>query len=261
MRITSWNVNGLRAVMKKGLRGWLDSTRPDIVGLQEVRAAPEQLGDEIAQLNGWHTHIVAAEKPGYSGVALLSGRPPDEVHTSLEEPLFDSEGRVQIARWGKLVVTNVYVPNGNGKLRDNSRIPYKLAFSRHLFDKLEAFRRNGDRVIVMGDINTAPDEIDLARPKANSKTSGFTVPERAEVARWLRAGYVDTFRHFEPAGGHYSWWSSRFGVREKNIGWRIDLVLATKDTLPFLKRAFIEPHVTGSDHCPVGVELSDDVTH
>lgn len=259
MRIRSWNINGLRAAMKKGLPQWLEQTRPDVVGLQEVRAQPAQLEEELAALAPLSVHLNAAERKGYSGTALVSRRAPDEVRTSLGVAEFDVEGRVQVARFGRLHVVNVYVPNGNGKERDNSRVPFKLAFQRRLFDLLEPLKARGERVLVMGDVNTAPEAIDLARPKQNEKTSGFLPEERAEVARWLNAGWVDTFRHFEKGPGHYSWWSQRFGVREKNIGWRLDLVLASPGAVPFIRRAVIEREVMGSDHAPVGVDLDDGV--
>jgi exodeoxyribonuclease-3 len=158
------------------------------------------------------------------------------------------------------VVANVYFPNGNGKDRDLSRIPYKLDFYRAVFDRIERLRRAGRRVLVMGDFNTAHQEIDIARPRENAKNAGFTPIEREELDRWIRAGWVDTFRRFEPGPGHYSWWSQRAGVRARNIGWRIDYVLASPNVLPHLKSAFIERHVKGSDHCPVGVVLDPAVT-
>ncbi len=257
MRIVSWNVNGFRSVMTKGFSRWLKATAPDIVGLQEVRATPAQLGDALAKLKGYTSHISAAERLGYSGVGVLSRQPPDTVTTTLSVPEYDVEGRVIIARFGKLTVVSVYVPNGNGKARDNSRIPFKLAFQSRLFDLLEPARARGERILVMGDINTARTELDLARPKTNAKTSGFTMPERDALTAVLARGWVDTLRVFEPGPDHYSWWSARFGVREKNIGWRIDLVLASAAAMPFVKSAFIETTVKGSDHAPVGVIVDD----
>lgn len=259
MRVRSWNVNGLRAAMKKGLPEWLSRTRPDIVGLQEVRAQPDQIADELAALERFVVHLSCAERKGYSGTALLSTRAPDEVRTALGVRELDVEGRVQIARFGRLVVVNTYVPNGNGKERDNSRVPFKLAFQQRLFDELAPLVRAGERVLVMGDVNTAPQAIDLARPKENAKTSGFLPEERDEVARWLAAGWVDTFRAFEPGPGHYSWWSQRGGARERNVGWRLDLALASPALMPFVRSAVIEYQVRGSDHVPVGVELDDAV--
>lgn len=258
MKIVSWNVNGLRAAVGKGLCRWLEEERADIVGLQEIRAKEDQIGPCLAPIGeGWHHAFSAAERPGYSGVGLFSRTRADRITTSMKDEGFDAEGRMQMARFGRLTLANVYFPNGSGKDRDNSRIPFKLAFYRRLFDLLEPRVRRGEPVIVMGDFNTAHREIDLARPKENEKTSGFTPVEREELDRWLRSGYVDTFRAFEKNGGHYSWWSQRFGVRAKNIGWRIDYVLASRGAEKYLRRAFIQPHVTGSDHCPVGVEVDD----
>jgi exodeoxyribonuclease-3 len=254
-RIYSWNVNGIRSAVGKGFVDWLKKSRGQIVGIQEVRAQPDQIPPELSELPRWHQHYTVPERKGYSGVGLLSRRVPDAIETSLGEQRFDSEGRVQIARFGRLVMANGYFPNGNGKNRDNSRIPYKLDWYRALFDSLQRLRRGGHRVIVMGDFNTAHHPIDLARPKANEKTSGFRPEERAELDRWAEAGWVDTFRAFEPGEGHYSWWSQRFGVRAKNIGWRIDYVLASPAAMKFVRGAFIHPKTMGSDHCPIGVDV------
>ena len=261
MRVVSWNINGFRAVFDKGFVAWLDASGADVVGLQETRANPEQVEAEVATLkeHGWHTTISPAERKGYSGVALISRRPPDALWTSVDEEHFDAEGRLQFARFGKLLVVNGYFPNGNGKARDNSRIPYKLEFTQKVFDVVDAERRAGGRILVMGDFNTAHTEKDIARPKENQKTSGFTPIERAEFTRWIDAGWIDTFRAFVDDGHRYSWWSQRFGVREKNIGWRIDYGLASAGVRPFLKGAFISDAVKGSDHAPVGVDLADDV--
>lgn len=255
LRVVSWNVNGLRACAKKGFASWLSRSRAQIVGLQEVRALPEQLPPEVGAPSRWHTHFSPAERLGYSGVALYSREAPSRVQTSLEEARFDAEGRVQIARFGRLVVANAYFPKGSGRDRDNSRVPYKLDFYRALFDRLQRLRRGGARLLVMGDFNTAHREIDLARPKGNKDTSGFLPEERAELDRWIAAGWVDTFRHFEPGSGHYTWWSQRFGMRAKNVGWRIDYVLASPAAMRYVRKAFIWPETLGSDHVPVGVDL------
>ncbi len=260
MRIVSWNVNGLRSILAKGFRPWLSRSRAAIVGIQEVRAREAQLGEHARPWRGWHRNVVAAERAGYSGVALLSRGSPDAVESSLGEPDLDAEGRFQLARFGRLVVVNAYFPNGSGKERDNGRIPFTLAFYRRVFARIEPDLKRGAPVLVMGDFNTAHREIDLARPKENVKTSGFTPEERAELDRWIGAGFVDTFRRFQPGPGHYSWWSQRFGVREKNVGWRIDYVLASPGAARHLRAAFIHPHVEGSDHCPVGVDVDDAIT-
>jgi exodeoxyribonuclease-3 len=255
MRIVSWNVNGLRSAAKKGFLSWLSASEADVVGIQEVRARAEQLPEDVRQVPGWRGDFVAAARPGYSGVGLFSRRRPKELHTSLGVKSFDAEGRVQIARFSRLTVANVYFPNGNGTERDNSRVPFKLRFYRRLFARLEAEKAAGGRILVMGDFNTAHQEIDLARPRDNQETSGFLPVERKEFSRWIGAGWVDTFRQFQPAPGHYSWWSQRFGVRARNVGWRIDYVLASPAAMEFVRGASLHPEVMGSDHCPVSVEV------
>ncbi len=255
MHIVSWNVNGLRACAGKGFGRWLARSGAEIVGVQEVRALPEQLPEEVRTPRGWHVRFAPGKRAGYSGVALYARRAPDRVDASLGAPRFDREGRLQLARFGRLVVANVYFPKGSGTARDNSRVPYKLAFYRALFERVERLRRGGLRVLVMGDLNTAHREIDLARPKQNVANSGFLPEERAELDRWVAAGWVDTFRAFEPGPGHYSWWSQRGGAREKHVGWRIDAVLASPAAMKHVRGAFIERDATGSDHVPVGVEV------
>jgi exodeoxyribonuclease-3 len=260
MRIYSWNVNGLRACHGKGFCDWLARCDGSLVAVQEVRAAEGQLPDEVRHAPGWHTHFHAAQKPGYSGVGLFSRQPWAEVSIATGESRFDDEGRLQFASFGPLLVVNGYFPNGNGVQRDLSRIPYKLDFYRKVFDRLAGDFATGRPIVVLGDFNTAPEAIDLARPKANEDTSGFRPEERAEVRRWLDAGWVDSFRHAQPgAEGAYSWWSQRFGVRGKNIGWRIDLALVSPGALPFLRGAAIHPEVKGSDHCPISLDLDDAV--
>ncbi len=254
-RILSWNVNGIRSAHKKGFVDWLAKSRGEIVGVQEMRATRDQVPEEVEAVRGYHLHVSSAERKGYSGVGLFSKRKPDAIDTSLGEDRFDAEGRVQIARFGRLVVANGYFPNGSGQDRDNSRVPYKLDWYAALFDRVQRLRRGGYRVIVIGDFNTAHKDVDLARPKDNRKTSGFLPEECAELDRWVEAGWIDTFRAFEPGGGNYSWWSQRFGVRERNVGWRIDYVLASPAAMKYVKDAFIHPDVMGSDHCPIGVDV------
>ena len=255
-RIISWNVNGLRACAKKGFGKWLGRSGAEIVGVQEVRALPEQVPKELLEKPGWHHHFHPAQKLGYSGVGLFARRAPGKVETSLGEERFDTEGRIQIAHFGKLAIANGYFPNGSGKDRDNSRTEYKLDFYAALFERVQKLRRSGKRVIVMGDFNTAHSEIDLARPRENRKNSGFMPEERAELDRWVEAGWVDTFRSIHPEqAGHYTWWKQWGGARENNIGWRIDYVFASPAAMKYLEGAFIAPKVMGSDHCPIGVDF------
>jgi exodeoxyribonuclease-3 len=254
--ILSWNVNGLRAAAGKGFVDWLAGCGADIVGIQEVRAELGQLDEAVRAPAGWQFALSSAAKKGYSGVGIYSRARPDELITSLDNPEMDAEGRVQIARFGRLTVANIYFPNGSGSNRSNDRVPFKLAFYRRLFDVLAPRLAAGEAVVVMGDFNTAHRELDLARPKANVGTSGFLPDEREELDRWLRAGWVDSFRLLYPERAEvYSWWSQRFGVREKNIGWRIDYCLLSPAAAERLVDAFVHTHILGSDHCPVGVRL------
>ena len=255
MRILSWNVNGLRACARKGFRDFLAGCGADVLALQEVRAFPEQLDSDVRAPEGWQVAFAPAQRPGYSGVALYSRNAPDRIETRLE-PRFDVEGRFIAAHFGRLVVVSAYFPKGSGRERDNSRVPYKLDFCRALFGRIERLRRRGP-VFVAGDYNTAHEAIDLARPKGNLKNSGFLPEERAEISRWLDAGWVDAFRsRHSDAPGHYTWWRQFGGARERNVGWRIDYVLASPSADKRVRRAFIWPETTGSDHCPVGVDIA-----
>ena len=255
MRIVSWNVNGLRACVKKGFHNFLRRSKADILGLQEVRAFPAQLDDRTRAPRGWNAHFAPAERPGYSGVAIYAREAPTRVETALDDASLDAEGRLLIAHFGRMAVASVYFPKGSGKNRDNSRVGYKLEFYAAVFDRIQHLRKRGP-VIVMGDYNTAHEAIDLARPDTNRKSSGFLPEERAELSRWLDAGWVDTFRAAHPEeNGHYTWWRQWGGARENNVGWRIDYVLASPSAARRVSDAFIWPDVSGSDHCPVGVDL------
>jgi exodeoxyribonuclease-3 len=252
-RVYCWNVNGIRACTRKGFDRWLRRSGAFAVALQEVRAMPDQIPEAITR-SRWHLAMMPAERRGYSGVAVLSREEPDEVWTELA-PRFDVEGRMLVARFGRLALCSAYFPKGDGPGRDLSRIPYKLDFYDTLRERLGRMRRSGLRVLCAGDFNTAHHPIDLARPKQNVRNSGFRPEERETLDAWMRAGWVDTFRAFESGSGHYSWWSNRMGARERNVGWRIDYVLASNAAMRFVRGAFIKPQVTGSDHCPIGVDL------
>lgn len=259
-RIYSWNVNGLRACAKKGFVQWLGKSRGHIICVQEVRAHAEQLAPELRSPRRWHADFSSAVRKGYSGVGYFSRQPPSTCETALGETRFDSEGRVQLLRFGDLRVANVYFPNGSGTNRDHSRVPYKLDFYRALFHRLAADFEAGVPWLVVGDFNTAHQPWDLARPRQNHKTSGFLPDERAELSRWIEAGWVDTFRACQPdhdkhKDGYYTWWSQRFGVREKNIGWRIDYMLASPGLAQYVRSARIHADVMGSDHCPISVDV------
>ena len=256
MRIVSWNVNGLRACLKKGFLEVIEASDADVWLLQEVRAFPEQLPEAARRPSGWHAVFSPAERPGYSGVGIYSRQAPDKVENRLGEERFDAEGRFIPAHFGRTVVTSVYFPKGSGRERDNSRVPYKLDFYRAVFERIEQYRKRGP-VFVGGDYNTAVEAIDLARPKTNTKSSGFLPEERDEMRRWFEAGWVDVFRRQHPEEpGHYTWWRQFGGARENNVGWRIDYVLASPSAAKRVQDAFIWPDVLGSDHCPVGVDVA-----
>ena len=224
-----------------------------MIGVQEVRALPSQLDAETRAPAGWHA-CFAPGGPGYSGVAIYSREKPDDVAIGVGERRFDVEGRLIAARFGKTLVVNGYFPKGSGSKRDNSRVPYKLDFYAGVLERFEPLLSGS--VFVIGDFNTAHEAIDLARPKENAKSSGFLAEERAAFARWIEAGWVDTFRAQHPGeGGHYSWWRQWGGARERNVGWRIDYVLASPSAAKRVTDAFIWPDVRGSDHAPVGVDV------
>lgn len=259
MRIVSWNVNGIRACVRRGFIGFLDRSGADIVGVQEVRALPEDIPDAARTPAGWRAVFAPAKRRGYSGVGVYARFAPEKVETSLGDERFDIEGRFIAAHFrtdrGRFVIANAYFPKGSGKDRDNSRVGYKLDFYRAVFDRVQWQRRRCP-VLVIGDYNTAHREIDLARPKDNVRNSGFLPEEREEINRWLSAGWVDAFRALHPdEPGHYTWWRQWGGARERNVGWRIDYVLASPAAMKRLTNAFIWPDQQGSDHCPVGVDI------
>ncbi|MEI8013051.1 MAG: exodeoxyribonuclease III [Candidatus Omnitrophota bacterium] len=255
MRIISWNVNGIRAVQKKGFLEWFRRENPDILCLQETKAAPQQLDDTLLSVPCYKSYWCAALKKGYSGVAVYTRRAPLAVAYGLGDPSFDSEGRTLILDMGDFVLFNIYYPNGGA---GNKRVPFKLAFYDLFMKKVASFCRQGRHVVVVGDVNTAHQPVDLSRPKENEKNTGFLPEERAWVTRFLKEGYVDTFRHFNADGGHYSWWDYKTGARARNVGWRIDYCFIDQAFLPALAGAFILKEVHGSDHCPVGIILKTD---
>lgn len=256
----SWNVNGLRACARKGFGDWLRECGADVVGLQEVRALPTDLPTAIRHPEGWQVRFSPAERKGYSGVAIYAREAPDAYDTRLGVPDFDAEGRVQFARFGGLLLANVYFPNGSGRDRDNGRVPYKLAFYRRIEAMLRPAMEAGDAIVVMGDFNTAHRPIDLARPKQNHRTSGFLEEEREELGRWLELGWQDTFRaRYPETEGAYTWWSQRGNVRQRNVGWRIDYMLASPGASAYVRDAAIHPDVMGSDHCPIALRLDRSV--
>jgi exodeoxyribonuclease-3 len=252
MRIVSWNINGLRAAAKKGLAEKIKSFNADIIGFQEIKAQEADIMPLVDDFLGYHLHFSSGVRPGYSGVALFTKESPKEYLSSLELAHFDNEGRFQAAFFEKFCVINAYFPNGAGKDNDNSRVPYKLEFYEAL---LKFAKKISLPLYIIGDYNTAHKEIDLARPKENRNQSGFLPEECEALQKYYDAGFIDCFRKRNPEPNHYTWWSFRTNARGRNVGWRIDLVLANKKGDSLVKDAFIWPDVMGSDHCPVGVDV------
>lgn len=251
MKLLSWNVNGIRAIEKKGFISWLHKESPDVLCLQETKAHPEVLSEELLRPKGYHTYWSAGVKKGYSGVAIYTKTAPKKIANVLGINEFDTEGRTLIADYEDFILFNVYFPNGQG----NKRVPFKMKFYDAFLGIVEKLRKKDRKIIITGDLNTAHTEIDLARPKENEKNTGFLPEEREWVAKFINCGYVDTFRRFVKDGGHYTWWDYYTHARERDVGWRIDYFFVTENLLAGLKRAFILKEVMGSDHCPIGIEL------
>ncbi len=258
MRFLSWNVNGIRAISKKEVLGkkdflkWLKKESPDALCLQETKANPDQLTKEVLEPKGYSSYWSSAEKKGYSGVVTYLKGEPAEVYHGIGIDKFDSEGRVVATDLGEVVLFNVYFPNGK---RSPERLDYKMEFYEEFLKHIESVRAKGKGIVVCGDVNTAHEEIDLARPKQNKDTSGFLQIERDWITKLLDAGYIDTFRMFESEGEHYTWWDYVTRARSRNVGWRIDYFFINAELKDKLKDAFILSDVMGSDHCPIGIEL------
>ncbi len=252
LKIVSWNVNGIRACANKGFLEYLETESPDILCLQETKIHdPEILEEPIRNPSGYHTIFHSGIRKGYSGVAIYTKHKPTAVLEGLGIERFDKEGRVVMAEFNNTCVFSVYFPNGQ---MNEERLQYKLDFFDAFFGFCEAQRAEGKNLIILGDYNIAHTEIDLANPKENEKYSGFLPIERAWMDRIVQMGYVDTFRDkFPGLEKAYSWWTYRFGSRARNVGWRIDYCFVNKEIADRVKTAFIQPEITGSDHCPVGI--------
>ena len=254
MKLISWNVNGVRAVVKKGFLDWLDQEQPDILCLQETKAHVDQLTAEILTDHGYHTFWHSGERRGYSGVATFCKEEPLYVQEGLGIERYDAEGRVLLTEHENFLLYNIYFPNGQ---KDDERLQYKLDFYDELLPIINEQVESGNNVVVTGDWNTAHHPIDLARPKQNVNTSGFMPIEREKLDMYVENGWIDTFRLFHPEGDRYSWWTYRFGARERNVGWRIDYFFVNEGFMDNVEDADIHDEVVGSDHCPVSLELSE----
>lgn len=282
MRLSSWNINGIRASVKKdqGIMSYLAGHAPDVCGLQELKADMTQIPALLLEMPGYSAYFHPGELKGYSGVGILTKKEPLAVSSCLGVPEFDREGRFITADFGGFVLANVYFPNGGqwpepwpldlewpkgldwqGWLEYDGwpswldRLKFKMAFYERFKDWAVELVRSGRHLVVCGDVNTAHKEIDLARPKNNERTTGFLPGEREWITKFLGCGFVDTFREFDKEGGRYSWWDLKTRARERNVGWRLDYFFVDAPFMGKVRRAYIESEVYGSDHCPVGIEV------
>lgn len=253
LKIWSWNVNGLRAVLTKGFVNIIRQEQPDIFGLQETKLQGSQIPEEIYDLSDYLVYWSHAERKGYSGTALFTKLLPISFSSEFGVADYDTEGRINIAEYDKFILFNIYFPNGQ---KNDDRLNYKLRFYDKCLEVMEEKRATGKIVLVAGDYNTAHHPIDLSNPRENEKTSGFLPIERAWLDKLAENGWVDTFRHFDTSDKQYSWWSYRAMARPRNIGWRIDYFWVNKEALASVTAAGIRQDIMGSDHCPVWVELT-----
>ena len=253
MRLISWNVNGIRAVQKKGFLEWFKKEQPDMLCLQETKAHPEQLDENLLNVPGYTAYWSAAEKKGYSGTVIYTKEKPLHVAHGFGIERFDREGRTVIAEYPSFTLLNIYFPNGK---KDQDRLDYKMDFYTATLDYCHALQKKGKQIVICGDVNTAHTEIDLTYPKENANTSGFLAIERAWIDHLLREGFVDTLREKYPDKPElYTWWDYKTKARERNVGWRIDYFFITDGLKNKLREAFILDTVEGSDHCPLGITL------
>jgi exodeoxyribonuclease-3 len=252
-KLFSWNVNGIRAAHRKGLLEWLKQTRPDVLCVQETKANPDQLDEELKNPEGYYTYWASAEKKGYSGVGLYSRVEPVSIQIGLGIEKFDREGRTIIADYGDFLLITAYFPNGG---RDHSRVSFKMDYKKAFLELCNQYRGSGRSVVFCGDVNTAHREIDIARPKDNENRTGFLPIERAWIDRVVEEGYIDTFRSLHPdLADAYTWWAYWGGGRERNVGWRLDYFFISPDLQDRVTAAEIHTDILGSDHCPVSLTL------
>ncbi|MBT5615825.1 MAG: exodeoxyribonuclease III [Flavobacteriales bacterium] len=251
--ILTYNINGIRAALKKDLDSWIDSSKADIVCLQEIKAKPEQFNVEVFNKLGFECFINSAEKPGYSGVAILSKIKPKNVEYGCGIEKIDFEGRVIRADYDNYSVMSVYFPSGSNPLRQ----AFKMEFLDLFYDYIQELKKKIPNLIISGDYNICHTAIDIHNPQRNKNTSGFLLEERDWVTKFIASGFVDSFRHLNTEPHNYSWWSYRANSRVKNLGWRIDYNMISESLLPNLNRSVILSQAVHSDHCPVLVEIID----
>lgn len=255
MKVTTWNVNGLRAVLGKGSLEQLLALSPDTICLQEIKARPDQLGDNaLSALQDYRAVWNPALRPGYSGVVTFSRSEPLQMRTGLGVEEFDGEGRLVALQYPGFWLFNIYFPNGQ---RDHERLDFKLRFYAALLDLCNDWHAAGENIVLTGDFNTAHREIDLRNPRENVNTSGFMPEERAWIDRYLAHGFVDAYRALYPERVQYTWWTYRLNARQRNIGWRLDYYLVSSGLMSRVKDVIVHDEILGSDHCPVSLVLDD----
>jgi exodeoxyribonuclease III len=262
IKILSWNVNGLRSVAKKGFLKYLYNQDPDILCLQETKAQPDQLEEELVKPKGYFTYWnYPEERKGYSSVAIYAKQKPISVKRGMGQQEYDSEGRILVAEYGAFTLFCVYFPKGDVHPPRIHRLKYKLAFYDAFLEHLDLLRKSGKKLIICGDFNTAHTAIDIARPKENEKASGFLPVERAWIDKLISHGFVDTFRRFHEEPNQYTWWDSKTRAKERNVGWRLDYFFVSDNLIESVQDSFILDNVKSiigsdaSDHCPVGIIL------
>jgi len=271
MKLISWNVNGIRAVFEKGFLEWFKLEKPDVLCLQETKASADTLPkkyDSLIDINDYHSFWSSpTERKGYSGVVTYTNSKPININKNIGVYEFDNEGRIMMTEFKEFMLFNVYFPNGQVQKGDKEgknpdykkrleRLAYKMRFYDYFLNYIEDLRQNGKSIIVCGDFNVAHTSIDLARPKDNEENTGYLPEEREWMDKVIQKGYIDTFRKINGnIKDKYTWWTYRGGARERNVGWRIDYFIISKNLEKNLKNAFILDNVTGSDHCPIGIEI------
>lgn len=252
MKIYSWNVNGIRAIQKKGFLEWMEKEAPDILCIQETKVQLHQINEDLSKVNGYEAYWSCAERKGYSGVAVYTKFKPISVQYGIGIERFDSEGRILVLEYDSFILLNIYFPNGQ---KNEERLQYKLAFYDAILEYCEELKNQGKKLVITGDYNTAHQAIDLKNPKENQNYSGFLPIERAWIDKFIQHGYIDVFRYLYPDKIEYTWWSYRFKARERNAGWRIDYHFVSDNFIKDIKDIEIRSDIMGSDHCPVVLEI------
>jgi len=254
VKITTWNVNGFRAILRKEALSWIPDVGSDILCFQETKLQLDQITEEQASLEGYSSVWHSAERKGYSGVVTFSKPEPVDTEKGIGIKEFDVEGRVIRSQYEDYFLYNIYFPNGG---QENKRVPYKLSFYEKLLEICDRLHQDGKNIIITGDFNTAHNEIDLKNPKSNEKNTGFLPEEREWIDLYLKHGFVDAFRELHPEREEYTWWTYRFNARKNNAGWRLDYFLVSEKYMKFVEDVIIHSDIMGSDHCPVSLILKD----